>query len=155
MRIHQERHNLAISIQDIHISPCHTSQSHHGWTKVLQPFPTVFAPPLVLIVLVKFLWETNKERKNKNNDDFNVVTNVNYGVASFFSLSEFIWNSKMGITRIIGPKDYCLISKVKTLNMHWTHPSIPICRGHLQTLSKLRRCNPLLTGLHGSYSHQN
>jgi hypothetical protein len=34
----------------------------------------------------------------------NVVTNVNYGVASFFGLSKSIWNSKMGITRITCPQ---------------------------------------------------
>ena len=35
-------------------------------------------------------------------DDFNVVTSVNYGVASFSSWSKFIRNIEMGITKIRG-----------------------------------------------------
>lgn len=44
----------------------------------------------------------NEERMKEDSDD--IVIGMNYGVASFIGWSKFIYNSKMGITRIRGSR---------------------------------------------------
>ena len=48
-------------------------------------------------------------RKNDNSD---IANDVNYGVASFLSWWKSVCNPETGITRIRGPEEYCLLSKV-------------------------------------------
>jgi hypothetical protein len=65
-------------------------------------------PDVNQILRVLFL-ELGVGRKNDNSD---IASGVNYGVASFLSWWKSISNPETDNTRIRGLQDYCLLSKM-------------------------------------------